>query len=102
MYKYNSIVVDADGEVLVWTDGSLSGPHELKKRVKRASDLEKSVNLIYGVEDVTASLTDKKDYLAVTAALFAAAPGRTRLLEAPESVTTWFDEKSENKEGVIY
>lgn len=102
MYKYNSIVVDSDGELLVWTDGSLSGSHELKKKVKRASDLEKPVNLIYGVEDVVASLDNIEDYLAVTAAMFAASPGRTRLLEAPKSVMEWFDEKLSGEDGAIY
>lgn len=102
MYKYTSIVVDSDGVPVVWTNGSLSAPLEIRNRIKRASDLGRSVELIHGVAPVVASLEDDKDYPAITAALFAGAPGRTRLLEGPDELIAWFEEKSEYEEGVIY
>lgn len=102
MYKYNSIVVDSDGELIVWTNGSLSASPKLKKRVKEASQFDREVELIHGVQPVVANLNDDEDFLAITAAMFSASPGRSRLLEAPQVVTDWFESFNSDEEGIVY
>lgn len=88
------IVVDADGEIITAANGLVSSDNrELVKTVKTEAELGTEVQMIvpFG-ERVRANLDDPKDLLGITAALFSARPGRTRLLEAPGEVWEWFND----------
>lgn len=94
------IAVDSDGELLTVANTNVKGPKELVDRVKKAVTLEQKVQFTkpYG-ENVTASLNIEKP-LEVLAALWAANPGRSSLLEAPEEVVEWLlDDELNNGEG---
>lgn len=96
------IVVDADGEIITAANGLVSSDNrELVRLVKREAELGTEVQMVapFG-ERVRANLEDPQDALGITAALFSARPGRTRLLEAPGEVWAWFnDEASHDGEG---
>lgn len=96
------IVVDADGEIITATNGLVSSDNrELVRLVKQGAELGTPVQMIapFG-EHVRANLEDPQDALGITAALFSARPGRTRLLEAPGEVWEWFnDADSHDGEG---
>lgn len=83
------IAVDSDGELLTIANTVVKGPKELTNRVKKAVMLEKKIQFTepYG-ETVTASLNIEKP-IEVLAALWAANPGRSVLLEAPEEIIEW-------------
>lgn len=94
------IVVDADGEIITAANGLVSSDNpELVKAVKHRARIGTWVRLVepYGRE-VQANLADPKDVIAITAALFAARPGRTRLLEAPAEVKEWISQDLEDGE----
>lgn len=94
------IVVDSDGELIVSANGQISSDNrELVKRVKQAAEIRRRVQLVapFG-NKVTASL-EPDNLLGLTAALFAANPGRTTLIEAPEEVTEWIAKESEAQAG---
>jgi hypothetical protein len=96
------IVVDADGEIITAANGLVSSDNrELVRLVKREAELGTPVQMVapFG-EWVRANLEDPQNALGITAALFSARPGRTRLLEAPGEVWEWFnDEDSHDGEG---
>lgn len=96
------IVVDADGEIITAANGLVSSDNrELVRLVKTEAELGTEVQMVapFG-ERVRANLEDPQDVLGITAALFSARPGRTRLLEAPGEVWDWFnDEESHDGEG---
>lgn len=88
------IVVDADGEIITAANGLVSSDNrELVKAVKTEAELGTEIQMIapFG-ERVRANLEDPADLLGITAALFSARPGRTRLLEAPGEVWEWFND----------
>lgn len=94
------IVVDADGEIVTAANGLVSSDNrELVRLIKKEAKIGTSVQLVppFGRE-VTASL-DPEDLVGITAALFSARPGRTRLLEAPAEVWDWLEEDHDNAEG---
>lgn len=94
------IVVDADGEIITAANGLVSSDNpELVKAVKHRARIGTWVRFVepYGRE-VQANLDDPKDVIAITAALFAARPGRTRLLEAPNEVKEWISQDLEDGE----
>jgi hypothetical protein len=96
------IVVDADGEIITAANGLVSSDNrELVRIVKREAELGTPVQMVapFG-EWVRANLEDPQDALGITAALFSARPGRTRLLEAPGEVWEWFNnDESHDGEG---
>jgi len=82
-----SIVVDIDGDLLVWTDGLISGEnHELVKKAKQASKFELPTNLTVNGPTVDAFLDDPQQPLKALAALIAASPGRATILNIPDSI----------------
>ena len=81
------IAVDADGELLTWIDGELNGELTRLENVRRAAELGLRVPYTVTGPVVIASLSNPK---GAAAALLAAAPGRTRILEAPASVLDLF------------
>lgn len=94
------IVVDADGEVITAANGYVSSNNrELIRKVKIAARLQKQIQLVapHG-KLITASL-EKDNLVGITAALFSAKPGRTRLLEAPKEVLDWIKEEYSQGKG---
>lgn len=86
IYEETTIVVDADGELIVWVNGSLSGNKELLKNIQLASDINKQVEITSEGPHVNADLEATDNLVQIFAALLCALPGRTRLLEAPDEL----------------
>lgn len=94
------IVVDSDGEIITAANGHVSSDNpELVKLVKANALIGRRVRLVepYG-EEVQAELNPENP-VGITAALFSARPGRTRLLEAPAEVMDWMIDDAETGEG---
>ena len=100
-YVTKLIVVDADGDIVTASNGLVSSDNrELVRTIKREALLGTPARLVppFGRE-VNASL-DPENLIGITAALFTARPGRTKLLEAPAEVWEWLEEDMEdNAEG---
>ncbi len=90
---HEKFAIDADGELIVCTDGLVSGKKDLVRAIKDAATLELPIQVTapFGAE-VPAGL-DTGDPIRTLAALMHAAPGRCRILEAPDEVWTYFDEE---------
>lgn len=101
--KINMIVVDADGEIITAANGHVSSDNpELVKIVKRSVFLPWSVQLVSPFGRRVRPSLDPENLIGITAALFSARPGRTKLLEAPPEVMEWFrDELSKRGGGCI-
>lgn len=98
-YVTQLIVVDADGDIVTAANGSPSSANrELVRTIQREVNLGTLIQLTppFG-RSVQASL-DPEDVVGITAALFSARPGRTRLLEAPPEVWEWLEEDMESSE----
>lgn len=80
--KYDSFAVDVDGELLVCTNGHVSGLKGLVDEVKRNSWLQMPVRLTPDGPVVVANL--EGDAGNVLAALMSVYPERSRVLEAPD------------------
>jgi hypothetical protein len=99
-YVTQLIIVDADGEIITAANGQISSNNgDLVKTIKREVLLGTKTQLIppFG-RQIQASL-DPADLVGLTAALFSARPGRTKLLEAPAEVWEWMREDMEDSEG---
>lgn len=91
------IVVDADGVIITAANGHVSSDNpELVKLVKKNALIGTYVRLVepHGKE-IQASL-DPQNLIGITAALFSARPGRTKLLEAPIEVLEWLREDTDS------
>lgn len=99
-YVTQLIVVDADGVIITAADGLISSDNrDLVKTIKREVFLGTRTQLVFPFgRQVQASL-DPTDLVGLTAALFSARPGRTKLLEAPAEVWEWMREDMEDSEG---
>lgn len=99
-YVTQLIVVDADGEIITAANGQISSNNrDLIKTIKREVLLGTKIQLVFPFgRQVQASL-DPTDLVRLTAALFSARPGRTKLLEAPAEVWEWMREDMEDSEG---
>jgi hypothetical protein len=85
------IVVDADGTIITAANGLVSSDNpELVKAVKRAVSFRRRIQIVQPSGSEIRANLDPKDLIGITAALFSAKPGRTRLLEAPAEVKEWF------------
>lgn len=94
------IVVDADGEIITAAHGLVSSDNpELVRLVKRAAKFGFPVQLVAPFGRTVKPSLEPTDPVGITAALFAARPGRTKLLEAPAAVWGWLEEEEENSEG---
>lgn len=82
--KYECFAVDVDGELLVCTNGHVSGLKGLVDEVKRNSWLGMKVNITPDGPSVVADL--EGEGINVLAALMSVYPERSRILEAPDSV----------------
>ena len=82
-----TIVVAVDNELLVWTEGLLSGTsRELIDATKKASHYGYEVNLTPFGPTVVASLDNLDAPEQVVAAMLSAGDGRGRIIEAPQTV----------------
>jgi hypothetical protein len=81
------IIVDADGELITYTNGDISSDNpELVRIVKEQAAIGMEIQFIQPFGDYFRASLDPEDLIGITAALFSAKPGRTRLLEAPDEV----------------
>lgn len=102
----DTLVVDIDGDLLVWTDGLISGDNkELIDKAKLASRLEIPTPLTIDGPEVPASLDDPNEPIRALAALVAANPGRATILQAPEEIIALLpfpdeDEEDDNLEVI--
>ncbi|MGB3988249.1 MAG: hypothetical protein WBK67_00985 [Minisyncoccales bacterium] len=94
MAEHEKFAIDVDGELIVCTNGLVSGKRELVRAIKDAATLELPIQVTvpFGAE-VPAGL-GTGDPIRTLAALMHAAPGRCRILEAPAEVWAYFDEES--------
>lgn len=92
-----TIVVDSDGDHIACTSGHVSSTNQEKvKAVKEASLLGTPIQIVAPFGPVVSCDLDSEDDMQVLAALFSAAPGRTRLLEAPQALISQFQEMIED------
>lgn len=96
-------VVDADGEIITAANELVSSDNpELVKRVKFAALIHSDVQFVAPYGRAVEADLDRENPIGIAAALFAALPGRTRLLEAPAEVWDWIQEDVENGEPDSY
>jgi hypothetical protein len=92
------IVVDADGEIITAANGRVSSDNpELVRIVKEQAAIGMEIQFIQPFGDYFRASLDPENPIGITAALFSAKPGRTRLLEAPQGVWDWL--KAESSAG---
>lgn len=87
----NSLVVDSDGELLIWTQGKISGSHSSVKTIKQWCRLGREVNITPFTDSVPCVWDDEDDIFGALAALFSLSPGKTRVLFAPQFVLDYLD-----------
>lgn len=89
------IVVDADGEIITAANGRISSDNPaLTKIVKELAEIGMEVQLVQPFGNYVRASLDPNNLIGITAALFSAKPGRTRLLEAPDEVWDWWNSES--------
>lgn len=82
-----TIVVAIDDNILVWTDGQLSGTNnEMVKKAKFLSKYEIEVDLSPFGPTVYAGLDNSDFPERACAAMVGVNPGRARILQAPQNV----------------
>ena len=82
----STVVVDIDGELIVWTDGLISGPQNLVTAAKLMATISLPVELTPAGPTVVAELSDASNPAGALAALLGASAGRGRILSAPTEV----------------
>ena len=96
----DSIVVVIDGDLLIWTDGLLSGTNKaLIDAAYRLSKYELPVELSPFGPEIPASLDIVTSPERALAAMMGAKPGRARVLEAPKSVLALIPFMDEEESG---
>lgn len=94
-----TIVVDIDGELLIWTDGLLSGTKkEYVDEAKRLSKYHLPVNLTAFGPEIEADLEAVSSPEQAAAAMVGVLNGRAKILQAPDSVFALFPFDSEDPE----
>lgn len=94
------IVVDADGDIITAANGQISSDNrELIQIIKREVSLGTRTQLIPPFGSLIRASLDPDDLIGLTAALFSARPGRTKLLEAPAEVWRLLEVEIESSEG---
>jgi hypothetical protein len=85
------IVVDADGDIVTAANGQVSSDNRsLVRIIKKEALFRTKVQLVAPFGQKVRATLNPDDLMGITAALFSARPGRTRLLEAPAEVWEWF------------
>lgn len=87
------LAVDSDGELLTSAGTHISGSHQLVKKAKQAAMLGTLIQFVQPFGEYVEAKLDETEPLQILAALYAANPGRTTLLEAPEEVYDWLAEQ---------
>jgi hypothetical protein len=83
----DSIVIAIEDDLLVWTDGLISGTNkELVAEATLVGKMEILVSLSHFGPEISASLDDINAPERVVAAMMGVSPGRARILKAPDSV----------------
>lgn len=100
----NMTVVDADGEIITAAFELVSSDNpELVRLVKAAAEIRADVQFIAPYGQTVEAELNRENPLGIAAALFAARPGRTKLLEAPAEVWDWLkNDSDENGEPDSY
>lgn len=90
-------VVDADGEIITAANNLVSSDNsELVRLVKLAAKIRTEVQFVAPFGRTVQAELNPENPVGIAAALFAARPGRTRLLEAPSEVWDWLEEDYDN------
>jgi len=97
-----TIVVDADGEILVWTDGHASGSRALLNKAKFAAKIAMSVDLSIVGPSIVAELDNASNPAGALAALMASAPERCRILQAPQDILDLIELDKETEEDIAW
>lgn len=83
-----TLVVDIDGTLLVWTDGHLSCDNkEYLKQAKLASKFDVPVDITVEGPTIPAKLDNPNEPIQALAAMIYVSPGRATILQAPREVT---------------
>lgn len=83
-----TLVVDIDGTLMVWTDGHLSCENkEYVKEAKIASKFEVPVDITIVGPKIKAGLDNPNEPIRALAAMVYVSPGRATILKAPTDVT---------------
>ena len=91
-----SIVIGIDADLLVWTDGQLSGTNkDLIAEAQRVALYEFPVDLTIFGPEIPAALNIVTAPERAVAAMVGAAPGRARILQAPQEVLDMLPFKNE-------
>lgn len=85
-YDEVAVVVEIDGELLTWVNGSISGKKELLDDVKLFASLGKHVDITPMGPIVRAQIDNIENPMGALAALISVSPGRARILEVPQNV----------------
>lgn len=92
-----TIVVEIEGNLLIWTDGYLTSTNkELLRTAKFLSTFGLPVQLTPLGPEILAGLDFPDAPERAVAAMLGARPGRGRVLEAPEEVLALFPYEKEN------
>lgn len=95
-----TLVVDIDGTLLVWTDGHLSCDNkEYLKQAKLASKFNVPVDITIAGPTIPANLDDPNSPIQALAAMIYVSPGRATILQASQDVT---DILPFNEEDILF
>lgn len=83
------VIVEIDGDLLVWEGGDLKGPSHLVDNAHWASEKGIRQSLGEGGEDLISDLNNPSRPEQAAAAMMAARPLRAQIVKAPERVWRW-------------
>lgn len=81
----NKLVIDVDGEIIIYYEGILRATEVSEKIIRRNSFLKMPVLVSPTIEPVEANL-DGESLINVAAAIISIYPERSRIIEAPTDV----------------
>lgn len=90
-----TVVVDSDGEILVATNGHVSGPYEYVKEVKANALIGLPVRLVEPYGELVVCDLSPDNLMGIVAALMSVKPGRSKIVDAPGEVFEWVDRNIE-------
>jgi hypothetical protein len=81
----NKLVIDVDGEIIIYYEGILKATEVSEKIIRRNSFLKIPVPVNPNIEPVEADL-DSESLINIAAAIISIYPERSRIIEAPTYV----------------
>lgn len=81
----NKLVIDVDGEIIIYYDGVLKASEDSVQIIRRNSFLRMPVTVHPNLEPLEANI-DSEDLTHVAAAIMSIYPERSRIIEAPEHI----------------